>query len=119
MALAKQMIDPKIWVVVHVDPVFFADTIVDDKSTVVILMRVEDCLGDVVLCERAISYVRREFADRNIADVVVSYSVLCRVLRRRRLLLLTDISDIANRQSAICPCVQRLLQMDFKRVQNC
>lgn len=105
--------------VIQVDPVFFADTIVDDKSTVVILMRVEDRLGDVVLRERAVSYVG-EFADRNIADVVGSYGVLCRVLRRRRrLLLLIDISNIANRQGAICPYVQCRLQMDFKRMQNC
>lgn len=68
--------------VVHVDPVFFADTIVDDKSAVVILVRVEDRLGDVVLRERGVSYIGK-FTDRNIADVVGFHGIFCRVFRRR------------------------------------
>lgn len=95
MALAKQVIDPKIRVIIHIDPVFFTDTIVDDKSAVVILMRVEDRLGDVILRESGVGHLG-EFADGNIADVVGFYGVLYRVLYRRRLrlLLLVNVGDI-------------------------
>lgn len=68
--------------VVHVDPVFLANTVVDDESAVVILVRVEDRLGNVVLRERGVSHVG-EFADRNIADVVRFHGILCRVFRVR------------------------------------
>lgn len=90
--------------VVHVDPVLFANTVVDDKSTVVILVRVEYRLGDIVLRERGVSYIGK-FTDRNITDVVRFHGILRRVLRRRwfRLLPLANIGDIANRQGAICP----------------
>lgn len=96
MALAEQIIDPKIRVIVHVDPVFFTDIDVDDKSAVVILMMIINRLGDVVLRERGIGHIG-EFADGDIADVVGFHGVLYRVLRRRlfRLLLLADIGDIA------------------------
>lgn len=74
MALAKQIIDPKIRVIVHVNPVFFADIDVDDKSAVVILMRVVDRLGDVVLRECGVGHVG-EFADGDITDVIRFYGV--------------------------------------------
>lgn len=93
MALAEQMINPEIRMIVHVDPVFFAYLGVDDKSAVVILMRVVDRLGDVVLRECGVGHVG-EFADGDVTDVVGLFGVLgaarrrVRVLRQFRLLCL-------------------------------
>jgi len=90
------MINPKIRVIVHVNPIFFADIDVNDKSAVVILMRVVDRLSDVILRERGVRYIGK-FADRDIADVVGFRGIFCRVLHHRRFrLLLLIAGDIAN-----------------------
>lgn len=85
MALTEQMIDPKIRMIVHVDPVFFANLGIDDEGAIVILMRVVDRLGDVVLRERDVGHVG-EFADGDVADVVGLLNVLGAARRRIRVL---------------------------------
>lgn len=66
--------------IVHVDPVFFADIGVDDKSAVVILMGVVHRFSDVVLCKRGVGHIG-EFVKGNIA-VVGFHDIFCCVLHR-------------------------------------
>lgn len=76
--------------IVHVDPILLADLGVDDEGAVVILMRIVDRLGDVVLRERDVGYIG-DVADGDVADVVVFVGVLgaaCRILHYFRLLRL-------------------------------
>lgn len=116
MALAEQMIDPELRMILHVDPVLVADVGVDDEGAVVKLMAVVDRIGDIDLLEGTVESRVGEFADGDVADVVVGFvdvlgaarrvlrqfRLLCLVVAfiRRRLLLA---GDVATRHGAIRP----------------
>lgn len=90
MTFTEQMIDSEFRMIVQVDPILLADLGVDDEGAVIILMRVVDRLGDVVLRERGVGHIGN-IADGNVADVVVFVSILgaaCRILHYFRLLRL-------------------------------
>lgn len=123
MTLTEQSIDPELRMIVQVDPVFLADVGVDDKGAVVIQMRVEDHLGDVVLRERDVGHVG-EFTDGDVADIVVLVGVLgvarCRVyfcvLRQFHFLRLVVALVLILGSGVITrPIVQRRLRTIRKR----
>lgn len=84
MTLAEKMVDFELRMTVHVHPVPLANVCVDDEGAIIILVRIVDRLGDVVLRERRVGHVR-ELADGNVADVGFRFVVfLCVLLHRRQ-----------------------------------
>lgn len=54
MALTEEMVDFELRMIVHVYPIFLADVGVDNEGAIIILMRVVDRLGDIVLRKRSV-----------------------------------------------------------------
>lgn len=75
MALTEKVVDFELRVIIHIHPVLLADVGVDDEGAIVILVRIVDRLGDVVLRERGVGHVG-ELADRNIAHFALRFVVL-------------------------------------------
>lgn len=68
MALAEQIVDFQIRMLVDVHPVPSAHSLVNDERTIVILMGVQFGFGDVMLGQCLIGYIRK-LADRYIPDI--------------------------------------------------